>query len=153
MELRINRVRINRSRPVSLINVDLSFSTYFNLSHVLSTRSVAVTCQTVNRRIIQIPQRTRTYKVNHSSLFKVCPHRRKANAKAKMIKEQSEEIKEQTAKHQRKFSLSRSLSLGLNTALAVNIAYLAITPQRDSTNFRLVTDSKGGLLLFACAGR
>ena len=56
---------------------------------------------------------TEIYPIFHT--FKVCPQRAKANAKAKKIKEQSEEIKEQMAKHQRKFSLS----LGLNTALPI----------------------------------
>ena len=37
---------------------------------------------------------------------KACSHRAKVNAKAKKIKEQSEEIKKITGKHQRKFSLS-----------------------------------------------
>ena len=42
--------------------------------------------------------------------IKVCSHRTKVNAKAKKIKEQSEEIKKISGKHQRKFSLS----LGVN---------------------------------------
>ena len=45
--------------------------------------------------------------------LKACSHREKANAKAKRIKEQSEKIKKISGKQQRKFSLSRSLSLGV----------------------------------------
>ena len=50
--------------------------------------------------------------------IKACSQRAKANAKAKKIKEQSEEIKEISGKHQRKISLSRSLSLGVGRPLA-----------------------------------
>ena len=49
--------------------------------------------------------------------LKVCPFGAKANANAKKIKEQSEEIKSTNGKHQRKFSLSRSISLGVGRPL------------------------------------
>ena len=51
--------------------------------------------------------------------IKACSHRAKVNAKAKQIKEQSEEIKDQRKnfENQNKFSLSRSLSLGVNRPL------------------------------------
>ena len=50
-------------------------------------------------------------------MVKACSHRAKTNAKAKKIKEQSEEIKKISGKHQRQFSLSRSLSLGVGRPL------------------------------------
>ena len=52
--------------------------------------------------------------------LKACSQRAKANAKAKRIKEQSEEIKKISGKHQRHFSLSRSLSLGVGRPLKYN---------------------------------
>ena len=43
--------------------------------------------------------------------LKACSHQAKANAKAKKIKEQSEEIKNISGKHQRKFSLSLGVGM------------------------------------------
>ena len=62
-----------------------------------------------------------SFALRYAIHIKARSHRVKANAKAKKVKEQSEEIKEKKFKHQGKFSLSRLLSLGVNSPLHVEI--------------------------------
>ena len=54
---------------------------------------------------------------DRQTTVKTCSHRAKVNAKAKKVKEQSEEIKKISGKHQRKFSLLLGVGRSLNDYL------------------------------------
>ena len=102
----------------------LTMSTLFNIPHLYITAQEGRSCipfgnaiDTVIGQFYHWISLVVNFALPFVSLLKAYSHRANANAKAKKITGQSEEIKKISSKHQIKFSLSHSLSLGVGRPL------------------------------------